>query len=70
MCCQHWNAYKFLADLVKYGPAYFSCFHTSLRCPETVDQIPVTKMRHAPARAMDINQSKVSGNIEAITDLL
>lgn len=28
------------------------------------------KMRHAPAHAMDINQSKVSENIEAIIDLL
>ncbi|KAG1811373.1 uncharacterized protein BJ212DRAFT_1465633 [Suillus subaureus] len=66
---QHWNAFKFMTDLVKHDPPYFSRFNNSLH-PETVDQIPVMKMRHAPARAMDINQSKVSGNIEAITDLL
>ncbi|KAG2336030.1 hypothetical protein BDR05DRAFT_1006230 [Suillus weaverae] len=66
---QRRNAFKFMTDLVKHGPPYFSHFSNSLH-PETVDQIPVTKMRHAPARAMDINQFKVSGNIEAITDLL
>jgi len=30
----------------------------------------MVKMRHAPSRAMDINQSKVSGNIRAIANLL
>ncbi|KIO01850.1 hypothetical protein M404DRAFT_28360 [Pisolithus tinctorius Marx 270] len=67
---QRWNAYKFLADLMKYGPPYFSQFQGLLQHPEAVDQIPVVKMRQAPARAMDINQSKVSGNLQAIMDLL
>lgn len=31
--------------------------------------IPVTKMHQVPARAMDINQSTVKGNIEALEDL-
>ncbi|KAH7917504.1 hypothetical protein BV22DRAFT_1108559 [Leucogyrophana mollusca] len=67
---QRWNAYKFLADLVKYGPPYFAQFKNYLGRPESVEQIPVKKMQHAPARAMDINQSKVSGNIKAIANLL
>ena len=37
---------------------------------EWVKKVPVVKMQHAPARAMDINQSKVSGNIRAIANLL
>ncbi|KAI0052951.1 hypothetical protein FA95DRAFT_1482269 [Auriscalpium vulgare] len=40
------------------------------KTPEPVEKIPVTKLSHYPVRAMDINQSKVSGNIEAIEDLL
>lgn len=56
----------FQLTLFKYGPAYFHQFQTTLHDPEPVDPIPVTKLEYMPYRAMDINQSKVSGNIEAI----
>lgn len=67
---QRWNAYKFLADLVKYGPPHFGQFQDLLHHLEAVDQIPFVKMQQAPARAMDINQSKVAGNLQAIEELL
>ncbi|KAG1846699.1 hypothetical protein C8R48DRAFT_750575 [Suillus tomentosus] len=67
---EQWNAYKFLTDLIQYGPEYFRQFKVSLRCPEAVDKIPLAKMTWQPARAMDINQSKVAGNIQAIAELL
>jgi hypothetical protein len=35
-----------------------------------VEKVPVVKMRHVPACAMDINQSKVSGNIRAVANLM
>ncbi|KAJ7105154.1 hypothetical protein C8R44DRAFT_529514, partial [Mycena epipterygia] len=38
--------------------------------PDSVEQIPVVKMRYAPARAMDINQSTHAGNISAVENLL
>ncbi|KAA1479733.1 hypothetical protein DENSPDRAFT_789531 [Dentipellis sp. KUC8613] len=38
--------------------------------PEAVEQIPVTKLYHVPARAMDINESTVSGNLDAIQNLM
>ncbi|KAJ7748668.1 hypothetical protein B0H16DRAFT_1239611, partial [Mycena metata] len=41
--------------------------------PETdhpSEQIPVVKMRYAPAHAMDTNQSTHAGNITAMGDLL
>ncbi|OBZ71828.1 hypothetical protein A0H81_08223 [Grifola frondosa] len=41
-----------------------------LTVPEVIEQIPVKKLEYLPARAMDINQSKVSSNIEAIANLL
>ncbi|KAI0039747.1 hypothetical protein FA95DRAFT_1577390 [Auriscalpium vulgare] len=65
-----YNAWKFRYDLVHHGPEYFRRFIDDLGEPETLEKIPVTKLKHVPARAMDINQSKVSGNIQAIEDLL
>jgi hypothetical protein len=62
------NAWIFFRDLVTCGPAFFSQFKATL--PEFVEKIPVVKMRHVPARSMDVNESKVSGNIQAISNLL
>jgi hypothetical protein len=42
----------------------------SLPPVETIDQIPVVKMRYAPARSMDINESTHTGNIDAMSSLL
>lgn len=67
---ERFNAWRFRQDLFHHGPSYFHQFRDSTDVPEEIDQIPVVKMRHAPARSMDINQSKVSGNIEAIQNLL
>ena len=67
---QRYIAWKFLSDLYEHGPKYFRKFKSKLGTPEWVEKVPVVKMRHAPSRAMDINQSKVSGNIRAIANLL
>ncbi|EPS94522.1 hypothetical protein FOMPIDRAFT_49843, partial [Fomitopsis schrenkii] len=66
---QRFHKFIFLRDLLKYGPAYFAKFQGELEEPETVDAIPVVKSRQVPAHAMDVNQSSVDGNIEALTDL-
>ena len=68
--CQRYISWKFRSDLYEYGPEFFRKFKRKLGKPEWVEKIPVVKMRHAPARAMDINQSKVSGNIRAIANLM
>ncbi|KAI6119144.1 hypothetical protein EDD16DRAFT_1519546 [Pisolithus croceorrhizus] len=54
------NAWMFLCDLCTYGPDYFHQFKS----------IPLVKMPIFAARAMDINNSTVSGNIEAVNALL
>ena len=66
------NSWIFYRDLCEHGPESFAEFQPTgdSELPEFVEKIPVVKMRHAPARAMDINQSKVSGNIQAITNLM
>lgn len=65
------NSWLFLMDLCTHGPPYFHQFHTQISQPKVIEEIPLTgKTRLVPARAMDINNSTVSGNIRAVIDLL
>ncbi|KAF9234053.1 hypothetical protein BU15DRAFT_66045 [Melanogaster broomeanus] len=64
------NAWLFLNDLCMHGPEYFRQFKSSIQLPCTIEQIPLTKTPIFAARAMDINNSTVSGNIRAVIDLL
>ncbi|KAI0038958.1 hypothetical protein FA95DRAFT_1504832, partial [Auriscalpium vulgare] len=65
-----YNAWEFRRTLVHHGPQFFRQYESLLGEPEAVERIPVTKLKHVPARAMDINQSKVSGNIRAVEELM
>ncbi|KAJ7200531.1 hypothetical protein GGX14DRAFT_571939 [Mycena pura] len=67
---ERFNAWKFRLDLCTYGPHFYRQFHADVGTPEMVEQIPVVKMRWAPAKSMDIKQSTVSGNIKVIPELL
>jgi hypothetical protein len=67
---ERFNAWQFRHDLIHNGLSHFGQFLSKLGQPEAIEQIPIVKMHQAPARSMDINQSKVSGNISAIPDLL
>jgi len=64
------NSWKMLSDLINFGPTYFSAFKERLHDPETVEQIPVVKTPIIAARAMDVSNSTVSGNIQSIVNLL
>ena len=66
---QRFQKYIFLRDLIAHGPTYFASFARELEDPEAVDMIPLVQSQQIPARAMDINQSSVNGNIEALNDL-
>ena len=67
---QMFHSWMFYRDLCTYGPKFFQEYQSSIKLPDAVESIPLVKMRHAPAKAMDINQSKVSGNIQAIEELM
>ena len=67
---QRFNSWVLYRDLCQYGPQFFLDYQDTVGLPEVVEAIPVVKMVHIPARAMDINQSKVSGNIQAIEELI
>ena len=69
-CRDRFNAWKILHDLVHHGPVYFHRFRKSIGSPEVIDQTPLEKTRTIPARAMEVQNSTVSGNIEAVTNLL
>ncbi|KAF8174506.1 hypothetical protein K438DRAFT_1908883 [Mycena galopus ATCC 62051] len=53
---ERFNVWKFLLDLVTYGPQFFHQFRRVVRKPEMIEQIPV--------------QSTVAGNIQVIPELL
>ncbi|KAJ6617197.1 hypothetical protein B0H10DRAFT_2164482 [Mycena sp. CBHHK59/15] len=67
---ERFNSWLFRSDLIKYGPRYFDVFSAILGKPEMVEQIPVVPMRWAPARSLDVKQSTVAGNLQAIPEFL
>ncbi|KAH9951072.1 hypothetical protein B0H21DRAFT_801792 [Amylocystis lapponica] len=66
---QRFNAWKFMHDLISHGPEYFRRFAKDLGTPETIDQIPLVKSRQVPAEGMDINESTIQGNADALDSL-
>ncbi|KAI1781638.1 hypothetical protein LXA43DRAFT_881670 [Ganoderma leucocontextum] len=64
-----WNRSEFnpkASDPRPFNP--YKIMH-QLRDPEFVEAIPIRKLKHVPLRTMDLNQSKISGNIAAIQDM-
>lgn len=64
------NSWKFLHDLIHHGSVKLRKLIPTIGKAEDIDAIPVTKLQHHPTWAIDINQSRVDGNIEAISNLL
>ncbi|KAG2120928.1 uncharacterized protein F5147DRAFT_766804 [Suillus discolor] len=64
------NARMFLLDLCEHGPEYFRQFQSEIPKLDAVEEIPLVKTSITAARAMDINNSTVSGNIHAVVELL
>jgi hypothetical protein len=64
------NSWKFLHDLCHHGPPYFAQFQSQISAPQVLEQIPVAKTPIIPASAMDVNNSTVTGNIQAIERLM
>lgn len=67
---ERFNAWQFMVDLCTHGPIYFRQFCSDLKDPESIDKIPPVKTEQVPAKAMELNNSTVTGNIDAVTDLL
>jgi hypothetical protein len=63
------NAWKFLHDLLNYGPKAFQKHKTNIIKPERVDTIPLKKSSQVPNTALDVAPSTPAQNAEAL-DLL
>ena len=64
---QHrFRAWVFLNNLCVHGPEYFRQFKSLIQEPETLEQIPLTKTPILTTRAMDVDNSTMSGNIQAV----
>lgn len=63
-------ARKFREDLVFHGPEYFHQYRQNIGEPERVEMIPLQKTKQYPARAMDVKNSTIDGNIRAVSNLL
>ena len=68
---QRFGAWKYLADLIEFGPPYFHKY--KLDCsksdPETIKQIPLTKSSQTPLRANHISPSTVPNNAVVLEDM-
>ena len=65
---ERFNAWKYLADLVSFGPEYFHKFIRKLKEPEAILAIPVTKTSQTPLRAVEVSPSTIEGNVWALKE--
>ncbi|EGO28363.1 hypothetical protein SERLADRAFT_405934 [Serpula lacrymans var. lacrymans S7.9] len=55
---------------LKYLPLGLRCFKDQIKPPTAMEPIPIVQTPIIPARAMDVNNSTVSGNICAVVELM
>ena len=63
---KRFNAWKYLYDLVEFGPSYFRKFRINVSDPEVVDAIPLVKTSQTPLRTLDISPSSPGTNASAL----
>jgi hypothetical protein len=63
---KRFNTWKYLHDLVNFGPEYFRKFKKNLGEPEVIQQIPIVKTSQIPLRGIDISPSTPGQNAEAL----
>ena len=63
---ERFNAWKFLHDLLNYGPEAFRKYKVKLGDPEVVDAIPLKKTTQVPNTALDVAPSTPAQNAEAL----
>jgi hypothetical protein len=64
------NSWKFLVDLITYGPPYFTQFKDRLHEPELIEGIPVIKTPTIAVSVMDVSNSTVASNMQSVINLL
>ncbi|GLB39303.1 hypothetical protein LshimejAT787_0604650 [Lyophyllum shimeji] len=66
---ERFNAWKFLYDLLHYGPESIRKHKQNLGDPEVVDGIPLKKTSQVPNRALDVAPSTPAQNADALDAL-
>jgi hypothetical protein len=66
----HFNTWKFLYDLIHFGPKYFWRFKCNLKDLEVVYGIEAAKTYQVPLHTMDIKPSTPSQNGDIIMAML
>ena len=61
---RRFNAWKYLYDLVHFGPEYFQ--KKQLGDPQVIDGIPITKTSQVPLQGVDVSPSTPGQNAEAL----
>ena len=59
-------AWTLRKTLCTHGPPSFRSFKKHLGHPDVIDQVPIRKTEHCPVKAMRLDNSTVSGNIDAM----
>ena len=65
---ERFNAWKYLSDLINFGPEKLRHFKSKLKNPEPIDPIPVHKTTQVPLRAIDVSPSTPAGNAQALEE--
>jgi len=63
---KRFNAWKYLSDLVEFGPPYFQKFKKNVGDPEVVEAIPLVKTTQVPMRTLDISPNTPGTNATAL----
>ena len=63
---ERFNAWKFLHDLINFGPKFFRKYRSDLGDPEVIEQIPIVKTSQVPNKALDISPNAPAQNAEAL----
>lgn len=56
--------------LCTHGPAFFRQFQANVGSPASIEQLPIRKTEQVPVEAMLHDNSSVSGNINAVEDIM
>lgn len=67
---QRFFAWSLLNILCTHGPSFFHQFRHRVGDPEIIEALPLRKTDQVPVRAMKHDNSSVSGNIDALEDMM
>jgi hypothetical protein len=65
---EQFNAWKYLSDLIHFGPDNLRQFKSKLKDPEPINLILLHKTTQVPLQAVDVRPSTPAGNAQALEE--